>query len=120
MNDDETMEDTKEATEMQCDMQEVSHQIAKSLSCKDVASREVSDVKVQGLAGNSGLQACSSISEVCCTNLFWVNFVSFVLFQFNNQCLEVVGSEALWTYQCLHGCGKRYSLFIWRNDGSQR
>ncbi|ONK77696.1 uncharacterized protein A4U43_C02F9570 [Asparagus officinalis] len=64
-NDDENMEDDEEATEMQCDMQEISHQMTKSLACNDVSSKEVSDVKVQGLGGSSScLQGCTSVEIV--------------------------------------------------------
>lgn len=70
-DDDETMEDNEEATEMQCDMQSISHQVTKSLACSDVASCQVSDVKVQQPGNNSVLQACAS-SEVGCTYLFEV------------------------------------------------
>lgn len=65
-NDDENMEDTEEATEMQHDMQEISHQMTKSLACNDVSSKEVSDVKVQGLGGSSScLQGCTSVEVGC-------------------------------------------------------
>lgn len=63
-NDGDEEEYYEETSDVQYGTQDVSH-MTRTLSLDDVASTRVSDVKVQGLGCNSGLQACS-LSEVGC------------------------------------------------------